>query len=225
MEPVLGGHVRLYSTDEKTLTDNRNISFHRKECPKMTENVRLNKTPLSTKQVQALPHLAIGKTLAHTATAINVSEKTLYRWLREPDFKATYLQLRDLEAEIATAELRGLTLKAATVLSKAMDNPDPNISLRAAQTAVKTGVKADEAAEAPSASRVSWPGTSMRTQTIAPPPTWSATSFTRRLGPSKPLPGRARDPERAGAPTPARTSAPAGLPAPRRCRCRHASPP
>ncbi|MYB47738.1 MAG: hypothetical protein F4X72_00420 [Dehalococcoidia bacterium] len=114
----------------------------------MSENVRLNKTPLSTKQVQALPHLAIGQTLAHTATAINVSEKTLYRWLREPDFKAAYLQLRDLEAEIATAELRGLTLKAATVLSKAMDNPDPNISLRAAQTAVKTGVKADEAAEA-----------------------------------------------------------------------------
>ena len=29
----------------------------------------------------------------------------------------------------------------------------------------------------------------------------------------------------AGAPTPARTSAPAGLPAPRRCRCRRESPP
>lgn len=114
----------------------------------MPENARLNKTPLSTKQVQALPHLAIGQTLAHTATAVNVSEKTLYRWLKEPDFKATYLELRELEAEIATAELRGLTLKAATVLSKAMDHPDPNISLRAAQTAVKTGVKADDAAEA-----------------------------------------------------------------------------
>ena len=114
----------------------------------MPENVRLNKTPLSTKQVQALPHLAIGQTLAHTATAINVSEKTLYRWLKEPDFKSAYLELRELEAEIATAELRGLTLKAATVLSKAMDHPDPNISLRAAQTAVKTGLKADDAAEA-----------------------------------------------------------------------------
>ena len=110
----------------------------------MSQNVRLNKTPLSTQQVQALPHLAIGQTLAHTATAINVSEKTLYRWLKEPDFKSAYLELRDMEAEIATAELRGLTLKAATVLSKAMDNPDPNISLRAAQTAVKTGLKADD---------------------------------------------------------------------------------
>ena len=114
----------------------------------MSENVRLNKTPLSTKQVQALPHLAIGQTLAHTATAINVSEKTLYRWLKDPVFKSAYMELRDLEAEIATGELRGLTLKAATVLSKAMDHPDPNISLRAAQTAVKTGLKADDAAEA-----------------------------------------------------------------------------
>ena len=114
----------------------------------MSENVRLKETPLSAKQVQALPHLATGQTLAHTATAVNVSEKTLYRWLNEPKFKAAYLELRDVEAEIARAELRGLALKAATTLSKAMDNPDPYISLRAAQTAVNASVKVEDTEDA-----------------------------------------------------------------------------
>ena len=114
----------------------------------MSGNIRLKETPLSAKQVQALPHLATGQTLAHTATAVNVSERTLYRWLNEPDFKAAYLDLREVEAEIARAELRGLALKAATTLSKAMDNPDPYISLRAAQTAVNTSVKVEDAENA-----------------------------------------------------------------------------
>ena len=110
----------------------------------MSENVRSGDTPLSSKQLQAIPHLSIGQTLAQTATAINVSERTLYRWLTDPDFKAAYLELRDVEAEIARVELRGLALKAATTLSKAMDNPDPYISLRAAQTAVNASVKVED---------------------------------------------------------------------------------
>ena len=114
----------------------------------MSGNVRSEDTPLSAKQLQALPHLSLGWTLAHTATAINVSEKTLYRWLNEPDFKAAYLELRDVESQIARAELRGLALKAATTLSEAMDNPDPYISLRAAQTAMNASVKVEDTEDA-----------------------------------------------------------------------------
>ena len=114
----------------------------------MSGNIRLKGTPLSAKQVQALPHLSTGQTLAHTATAVNVSERTLYRWLNEPEFKAAYEELRDVEADIARVELRGLALKAATTLSKAMDNPDPYISLRAAQTSGNTSVKVEDAENA-----------------------------------------------------------------------------
>ena len=114
----------------------------------MSRNVRPTDNSLSTKQVQALPHLAAGNTLAHTATAVNVSDKTLSRWMNEPEFKASYLALRELEAEIATAELRGLGLKAAMVLSRAMDNPDPYISLRAAQTSVNISTKLDVSEDA-----------------------------------------------------------------------------
>ena len=114
----------------------------------LSGNVRSEDTPLSGKQLQALPHLTTGQTLAHTATADNVSERTLHRWLNEPDFKAAYLDLREVEAEIARAELRGLALKAATTLSKAMDNPDPYISLRAAQTAVNASVKVEDTEDA-----------------------------------------------------------------------------
>ncbi len=114
----------------------------------MSGNVRSKETPLSAKQVQALPHLAIGQTLANTATAINVSERTIYRWFNDPVFREAYLELRQLEADIARAELRGLSLKAATTLSKAMDNEDPYISLRAAQTAVNASAKVEDAENA-----------------------------------------------------------------------------
>ena len=52
--------------------------------------------------------------------------------MNDPDFKSAYLALREVEADIARAELRGLALKDAITLSRAMDNEDPNISLRAA---------------------------------------------------------------------------------------------
>lgn len=109
----------------------------------MSGIVRSGDTPLSPKQMQALPHLSIGKTLAHTATAINVSERTLYRWLTEPVFKNAYQELREMEFEIAKAELRGLSLKAARTLSKAMDSSDPYINLRAAQTSVNASIKVE----------------------------------------------------------------------------------
>ena len=74
----------------KTPSGSRSCPSQRKECHKMSQNVRSEDTPLSGRQLQALPHLTTGQTLAHTATAINVSERTLYRWLNEPTFKAAY---------------------------------------------------------------------------------------------------------------------------------------
>ena len=114
----------------------------------MSGNVRKKETPLSAKQLQALPHLVSGKTFANSATAADVSERTIYRWMNDPDFKSAYLALREVEADIARAELRGWALKAAITLSRAMDNEAPNISLRAAQTAVKASVKVEDAEDA-----------------------------------------------------------------------------
>lgn len=111
----------------------------------MSGNVRKKETHLSAKQLQALLHLVSGKTFTNAATAADVSERTIYRWMNDPDFKSAYLALREVEADIARAELRGLALKAAITLSRAMDNEDPNISLRAAQTAVKASVKVEDA--------------------------------------------------------------------------------
>lgn len=64
--------------------------------------------------------------------------------MTEPKFKKSYLELREMEADIARAELRGLALKATRTLSRAMDSEDPSISLRAAQTAVRAGVKVED---------------------------------------------------------------------------------
>ena len=111
----------------------------------MSGIVRKKETPLSAKQLQVLPHLVSGKTFANAATAADVSERTIYRWMNDPEFKSAYLAMRQVEADIARAELRGLGLKAAITLSRAMDHEDPNISLRAAQTAIKASVKVEDA--------------------------------------------------------------------------------
>ena len=111
----------------------------------MSGNVRKKETPLSAKQLQALPHLVSGKTFATAATAADVSERTVYRWMNDPEFKSAYLAMREVEADIASAELRGLRFKAAITLSRAMDHEDPNISVRAAQTAIKASDKVEEA--------------------------------------------------------------------------------
>ena len=111
----------------------------------MSGNVRKKETPLSAKQLQALPHLVSGKTFANAATAADVSERTIYRWMNDPEFKSAYLAMREVEADIASAELRGLRFKAAITLSRAMDHEDPNISVRAAQTAIKASDKVEGA--------------------------------------------------------------------------------
>ena len=117
----------------------------KEQCRNMSGNVRKKETPLSAKQLQALPHLVSGKTFANAATAADVSERTVYRWMNDPEFKSAYLTMREVETEIASAELRGLKFKAAITLSRAMDHEDPDISLRAAQTAIKTSAKVEEA--------------------------------------------------------------------------------
>jgi hypothetical protein len=113
----------------------------------MGQNVTEKRPALSDKQLQSLPYLAAAGSMTDAATTLDVSRTTLYRWMDDPDFRMEYERLREEASAIATAELRGLMLKATTVLADSMDHSYPEIRLRAAQVALNAGRKVDGAAE------------------------------------------------------------------------------
>ena len=61
--------------------------------------------------------------------------------MNDPDFRATLEGLRSEAADLAHTELRGLMLKGALVLAEAMEDPNPNVRVRAAQAALSIGLK------------------------------------------------------------------------------------
>ncbi len=109
----------------------------------MSQNVTPKQKNLSDKQLQALPYLAVSPTITDAATALDVSRKTLYRWMEDSRFKAEYDKLREQAGAVARAELRGLMLKAAAVLAEGMDDENPRVRLRAAQATLNAGMKVD----------------------------------------------------------------------------------
>jgi hypothetical protein len=85
--------------------------------------------------------------MTDAATTLDVSRRTLYRWMEDPDFRTEYERVREEASAVATAELRGLMLKATAVLAETMDHKYPEIRLRAAQATINAGKKVDGAAE------------------------------------------------------------------------------
>ena len=64
--------------------------------------------------------------------------------MKDDDFRAELEQLRNQAVELAHIELKGLMLKAVYFLSSAMEDPKPQVRLRAAQTAIGFGLKLTE---------------------------------------------------------------------------------
>ena len=54
--------------------------------------------------------------------------------MEDDDIRAELGRVRGQAAELACVELKGLMLKAVHVLGSAMEDPNPNVRLRAAQT-------------------------------------------------------------------------------------------
>lgn len=109
----------------------------------MSQNVPQKQPPLSDKQLQALPYLAASGSMTDAATALDVSRRTLYRWMEDTKFKAEYDKLREQPGAVARAELRGLMLKAAATFADGMDDENPWVRLRAAQATINAGMKVD----------------------------------------------------------------------------------
>ena len=99
---------------------------------------------LSRRQLAALPYLVAAPTMADAARMTSIGRATLYRWMNDPDFRHRLEALRADAASPARTELNGLMLKSVLVVAQALEDPSPAVRLRAAQTALAMGFKAND---------------------------------------------------------------------------------
>ena len=72
---------------------------------------------------------------------------TLMRWMRDPAFRAELEQIRRNMADLAFNMVEGLTLKSAVRLEQLLDDPDPNVRLRALKVTLSTSLSVKEQKE------------------------------------------------------------------------------
>ena len=100
---------------------------------------------LSSRQLLALPILAAAPNMRQAARDVGISERTLYRWLRNEYFRTELKRLTAEDAQLIRRELQSLTLHSLRTLTELMEDPDPIVRLRAARAIAFTGVGANDA--------------------------------------------------------------------------------
>jgi DNA-binding MurR/RpiR family transcriptional regulator len=101
---------------------------------------------LTPKQETAIAHLLSERTIAAAATASDISEATLLRWLKKPEFATAY---RDARREVVTHAITGLQRscsEAVATLLAIATNPEAPAAARvtAARTILDTSIRAVE---------------------------------------------------------------------------------
>ena len=89
---------------------------------------------LTRKQEQAIAALLSEATVASAAEKAGVSEVTIYRWLKIPDFISAYREARREVVEKAIAQLQQSSWAASTTLIRLLGSGSDSVRLRAAQT-------------------------------------------------------------------------------------------
>lgn len=104
---------------------------------------------LSDKQQKCVVALLAEPTIAAAAAAAGCSERTVYRWLKDPDFAAAYRAARRDALEQATANLQRIASKAATTLEQVLDDQKAanNSKIAAARATLDYAYKANDLAE------------------------------------------------------------------------------
>ena len=87
---------------------------------------------LSPKQLGALPHLLGPGSATQRARNAGISRATLYRWLREPDFRDALDRLRKEIVHVAEIEAQSMAQDAVSVIFELMQSGSQRIRLDAA---------------------------------------------------------------------------------------------
>jgi hypothetical protein len=97
-------------------------------------------------QERAIIALLSGPTLRAAASSAGISETTLWRWLREPNFRAAYRRARREALERATSRLAALVETAVEALGEIVADRtvSPHVRVSAASRIVEFALKAAE---------------------------------------------------------------------------------
>jgi hypothetical protein len=114
--------------------------------PKKTVAMAFDTTKLGRKQEQAIAALMTQRNVDEAAKAAGVGVRTLWRWLKIPEFQAAYREARRTAFSQAIARLQQGGSAAATTLIKIMVDPkEPAAArVRAADCILSHGVRAIE---------------------------------------------------------------------------------
>ncbi len=94
------------------------------------------KPKLTARQLKAIPHIVSSPTYTESCKEAKINKTTLYKWLKEPEFKAELDRQRDEVAAEAFGVLsQGLT-KAVETLVGLLDNKDDRLKRLAAKDVI-----------------------------------------------------------------------------------------
>ena len=105
---------------------------------------KTEKSSLTARQKRTLPVLASASSIAEAARLSDVGRRTLHRWLDDPDFRNELAALHEEAADLARSQLQGVLLQAVLVLADSLQDPNPEIRLRAIRTALNYSVKIND---------------------------------------------------------------------------------
>ena len=91
--------------------------------------------------------LAGGSTVADAARLARVGETTVYRRLRDPDFKKAVVDARSEMLSRAVGTLADASTEAATTLRRLLDAQSESVQLGAARSLLEVAVKLRESEE------------------------------------------------------------------------------
>jgi len=100
--------------------------------------MRLGNPDLTPKQQKAIILMARGLKVTEVATAVGVSEQTIYNWKTKPDFMEDLKDETRFYLEESRVRLGSLVLPAIEVLSSLLASSSQSIQLKAAQEIIKS---------------------------------------------------------------------------------------
>ena len=100
--------------------------------------------PFSAKQEKALAALLTESSITTAAKAANVSDVTLWRWLKDADFANEYRRLRREAVEQGLSQIQQATGEAVAALRRNLKCGNPTAENTAAKTILEQAVKAVE---------------------------------------------------------------------------------
>ena len=73
-----------------------------------------------------------------------MSQRTLHRWLNDPDFRQALTRFHQESANLARQQIQSQSLLAASVFADLMQSGDPALRLRAARYSTSLAVRIQE---------------------------------------------------------------------------------